>query len=367
MKLKPEDDQRLADLFKELTNKSSTFIGYPTNAVLSYSNLGKFLDFTINNVGDPFSDCNYKVSTREFEKEVLHFFGDLMHIEPDDFWGYVTNGGTEGNMYGLYLGRETYPDGIIYYSEDTHYSISKTVRVLNSKHVMIKSQPNGEMDYNHFKETVSSLSHYPVIVNANIGTTMKGAIDNVANIVGILNSLNIKDYYIHCDAALFGIMLPFINHAPIFDFRLPISSISISGHKFLGSPIPSGIALARRDTVKKIERSIEYIGSLDSTLSGSRDGFSVLILWQAIKHLELKGIEKMVHRCMNITTYALSKFAEIGYPAWVNPYSNIIIIKRPSEEIIQKWQLAPQGDDAHIIIMPHTTTEMVDEFVGELE
>ena len=57
--------------------------------------------------------------------------------------GTSPTGGTEGNMYGLYLGRELFPDGIVYFSEDTHYSVLKITRVLKARNIMIKSQPNG--------------------------------------------------------------------------------------------------------------------------------------------------------------------------------------------------------------------------------
>ena len=33
----------------------------------------------------------------------------------------MTDGGTEGDMYGIFLGRELFSEGLVYYSEDTHY------------------------------------------------------------------------------------------------------------------------------------------------------------------------------------------------------------------------------------------------------
>ena len=37
-------------------------------------------------------------------------------------------------MYGLYLARELHPDGMLYFSEEAHYSILKNARVLNMPH-----------------------------------------------------------------------------------------------------------------------------------------------------------------------------------------------------------------------------------------
>jgi histidine decarboxylase len=201
---------------------------------------------------------------------------------------------------------------------------------------------------------------------ANIGTTVRGAIDNVEKIVNILKDNAISEFYIHCDAALGGMILPFIQEAPVFDFRLPIGSIAISGHKVIGSPIPCGIALTRKKYVQRIERSIEYIGTFDTTLSGSRNGFSVLLLWYAIKKFGQDGFKKMVKQIEEISEYTLKKLHETGWDAWKNKYSNIIVIKRPPDTIVKKWCLAVEKDISHIVVMSHVTKQMVDRFINDI-
>ena len=66
-------------------------------------------------------------------------------------------------MYGLYLGRELYPKGVVYFSQDTHYSILKILHVLNVRNIMIKSQDNGEIDYDDLYETIRIHRDVPVI------------------------------------------------------------------------------------------------------------------------------------------------------------------------------------------------------------
>ena len=89
-------------------------------------------------------------------------------------------------------------------------------------------------------EGVAALRHYPAIVNCNIGTSMKGAVDQVEKIVAILSELGIDRYHLHCDAALLGSALPFREDSPIFDFRQAIASMAISGHLAHPFPIPCG-------------------------------------------------------------------------------------------------------------------------------
>jgi histidine decarboxylase len=331
---------------------------------LSCSELAPFLDFTINNVGDPFSDSNYGVNTYEFEREVLNFFADLLHAPSGQWWGYVTNGGTEGNMWGLYLARERYPQGVLYFSEETHYSVPKVASVLKMECKNIKSLPSGEIDVAALESVIDP--QRPAIINANIGTTIKGAICNLKQIKGVLERKRVKERYIHCDAALFGAMLPFIDNAPPFDFREGIDSIAISGHKFLGSPIPCGIALARAEDVECVRKQVEYIGSHDCTISGSRDGFSALVIWLAINRLGRKGLRTAVEECYAMTSYTKEKLLSIGWHAWSNPFSNIVVLKRPPDRLIRRWQLATQGPWSHIVLMPHVKEVTIDQFVNEL-
>ena len=189
--------KRLDDLLDSFTEASLTQIGYPVNQEFDYSDLYPFLQYSANNVGDPFQGTNFRINTHDIEREVIADFAGLMHLEPEHAWGYVTSGGTEGNMYGLYIGRELYPDGTVYFSQDTHYSVVKLLRLLNMRSVMIRSQQNGEMDYDDLRESLRVNPDSSAIIVANIGTTMKGAVDNLDNIREILERLKVRESYIH--------------------------------------------------------------------------------------------------------------------------------------------------------------------------
>ena len=131
------DVQKLKKLKENIINARNSFLGYPVSKDFDYSDLDSFLEFPINNLGDPFEDCTYKVQTHDLEKEVVGFFAKLFRAQPSDYWGYVTNGGSESNLYGLYIARELYPKGMVYYSESTHYSIKKNIHLLNIPSIVI--------------------------------------------------------------------------------------------------------------------------------------------------------------------------------------------------------------------------------------
>lgn len=364
--LEEKQQRRLTDFMQMLKIEADHFLGYPCTREFDYRALYPFLSMPLNNVGDPFIESRYHLNTHEYEREVIAFFNDLLNAKENKTWGYVTNGGTEGNMYGVYLAREIYPKGLLYYSEATHYSIPKILRMVHAENMMIKSQPNGEMDYQDLTETLRVHQDRPVIIFANIGTTMTGAIDNLDKIKKTLADLMITQYYIHCDAALSGMILPFVDQAQSFDFSAGIDSISISGHKMLGSPMPCGLVLAKKSHVDRISRAVEYIGSFDTTVTGSRNAITPLFLWYAIHCKGKAGFKEAVQHCIKIADYAISQFNNIGIKAWRNPNSITVVFPRQNEDVLAKWQIATQKKLAHIITMPHVKTSHIDRFINDM-
>ena len=192
----------LKKLMNALKNANELMIGYPVAKDFDFSELYPSLKYVINNVGDPFIESTYKVQTHKTERKVIDFFAQLLRANPKDYWGYVTTGGSEGNLYGLYVARERYPNAMVYYSETTHYSIKKNIHLLNIPSIVIRSQENGEIDYEDLQNTLLNNRHIPPIIMANFGTTMKEAKDDVSKIKSILKILAIKSFHIHLDGAL---------------------------------------------------------------------------------------------------------------------------------------------------------------------
>lgn len=362
-----EIQNQLQKLSEELNTARNTFLGYPVSKDFDYSELYDFLKYPINNLGDPFERGTYKVQTHQMEREVVVFFAKLFKANPRDFWGYVTNGGSESNLYGLYLARELYPKAMVYYSEATHYSVRKNIHLLNIPSVAIRSQENDEIDYADFENAVKMNRHLPVIVLANFGTTMKEAKDDVSKIKNILKNLAIHDHYIHCDGALAGSFGSFMNPKIPFDFSDGVDSISISGHKFIGSPIPTGVLIAKRSNRDRIAKGIAYIGSSDTTITGSRNGHSPLIMWYAIKKLGVEGLKKRYLKSLETAEYCEQKLKEIGINAWRNPNAITVVFPKTSKEVKEKWQLATDGDISHIICMPNVSKEQIDVFVEDVK
>jgi histidine decarboxylase len=358
--------QLLEQLLETIRTNTTHFLGYPVSKDFDYSDLAPFLQYPLNNLGDPYVDSTYAVGTRDLEKEVVHFFAEMFRAPADDYWGYVTNGGSEGNLYGLYLARELYPKAMVYYSEATHYSVHKNLHLLNMPSIVIRADEKGEIDYQDLQNTIQMNRHMPVIILANIGTTMTEARDDVQRIKGILRDLAVKQHYIHADGALSGSYSAFIEPRPAFDFADGVDSIAVSGHKFIGSPMPCGVVIARKSYRDRIARSIAYIGSVDTTITGSRNGHSPLFLWYAIQTLGKAGLKARAMHCLETAAYAEQQLRGLGIAAWRNPDAITVIFPEPASEIRKKWQLASENGMCHLICMPNVTTDQIDALCKEI-
>jgi len=362
-----QDAERLSNYIESMQKRATRSIGYPGSTDYDYAALFPLLAINLNNIGDPLIESTYELNSRSFEMEVVAFFAELFQAPANNWWGYVTNGGSEGNLYGLYVARELYPQGIVYYSEATHYSIQKNVHILGLNSIVIRTQPNGEMDYADLKDMIQLHRDHPVIIMANIGTTMTEARDDLGQIKAALKHLAIKQHYIHCDAALAGVYSALLETEPRFDFSQGCDSIAISGHKFLGSPIPCGAVIVRKNYKDRIGQVIPYIGTADTTISGSRNGHSPVFLWYTLKKHGRQGLTQRAKESIALAQYTANRLSQMGLNAWCNPGALTVVFPALSPSIRKKWQLATEGDVCHVVCVPGVTKAMVDDFLIDVQ
>ncbi|ETN94818.1 histidine decarboxylase [Zhouia amylolytica] len=359
--------ENIQKIYQRLQERSDNVLGYPLARDFSYSEFAPFLDICVNNVGDPENLSTLAIDTKDIEMECVNFFANMLSTSTKEAWGYVTNGGTEGNLYGLYVARESFPNAMVYYSESTHYSVKKNLHLLNIPNIVIRSQDNGEMDYEDLEQTIMLRRDKPAIFFLNIGTTMTEAIDKVDEIKRIIKKYAIKDYYIHCDAAFLGTVAPFLQPKPKFDFAEGVDSISVSGHKFIGGPIPCGIVLVKRKHRDRIANSISYVGTMDTTITGSRNGLTPLFIWSFIQKHGLEGLRKRVEMALDLAAYTEKELQKIGIKAWRNPNALTVVMPKLSEALRVKHQLASEETISHVICTPGISKEKIDRLLIDIK
>lgn len=375
----PQREKCFQALTAYILTQKSHFLGYQANQALDYGQDTKqFLDCHVNNIGDPFKSGNFTVNSKVMETAVLDYYARLWRAQlphdpakPESYWGYVlTMGSTEGNLYGLWNARDylagrkllidqppapknrrveyLHPKAapnpnaytpVAFFSEDTHYSIIKALRVLaipNFGEIGRERYPGqnpidprgswegydevpssgsksgpGSIDIDKLATLVEFFARngYPIMICCNFGTTFKGAYDDVEGIgkrllptfekCGLVNrkveyekgKTDIRNgFWIHVDGALGASYMPFVEMAnqrgllpargPNFDFGLPwVNSVVMSGHKWPGAPWPCGVYMTKVKYQLFPPDDPEYIGAPDTTFAGSRNGYSAIVLW----------------------------------------------------------------------------------------
>ena len=154
-------------------------------------------------------------------------------------------------------------------------------------------------------------------------------------------------------------------------FKKPISSMSVSGHKFIGCPIPCGVQITRKKLINyelssNVEQSCASTSS-DTTILGSRNIHAPLFMWYTLNRKGYGGFQKDVRRCLRNARYLKDRLREAGFGAMLNELSTTVVFERPpNDSFVRKWQLACQGNVAHAIVMPSVTVNKLDAFVEDL-
>lgn len=94
------------------------------------------------------------------------------------------------------------------------------------------------------------------------------------------------------------LQIPFVKQAPMVTFKKPIGSVSVSGHKFVGAPVPCGVVITRKEYVEALSSDVEYLNSRDATIMGSRNGHAPLYLWYTLTKKGYEGMRKDVEKCL---------------------------------------------------------------------
>lgn len=273
----------------------------------------------------------------------------------------------------------------VFYSKGhTHYSIPKISEVLRLNVRPVAANEDGSINLSDLqKELILHAGANPysgVVMIANIGTTITGAIDDVPSIKALLEStLTNKNYTVHMDGALTGFVLPILKPfgevENYFD-AIGVNTLAVSAHKYPGLSQPCGIILAKKDffnkAFDKTERSVEYVGNIvDSTITGSRSGLNVLMFYNALHTLGLdkdnSKLTAMVNENLENADYLEKKLIEIfGRENVQHPYNFNVIFPRPSQILARKYQLMLTGNNATICVLPNVTKKLINQFLKDL-
>lgn len=360
----------MGDLPRRIDRWRGRILGKPTNLSVCRFPIGGLPDILLNNHGNPFEPCTYPLQTHEAETWLLELVAGYLGLESSDVDGFVAPCTTIATQYVALTARELWgSDMTAFYSANAHHCAGNTFRMLRVRAAKVAARENGEIDIGDLVTRLKEVGTHPAFIYATVGTTRKGAIDDIEAISRIIRDCGWDRCWLHVDAAIHGLMLPFLDDAPVWDFRLPeVDSIAISAHKFLGYHRPAGILMMRRRKFahSRTER-VEYAGTSDLRSIGSRDGFAPIEILGLLNDVGEHGLRRWAGQCSDVAAHAVCLLERFNLNPHRNRFSNVVTLDRPQDRVVRKYDLMPIDDDrAQIFVMPHVDRGLIDTFMRDV-
>ncbi len=310
--------------------------------------------------------------TMELENELIGMVSELLHGK--DVSGLTVSGGTEANITALWIAKKASGGKEVIYPRSAHFSLQKAADILGLTPIEVGLNEKLQMDVGEVK---SKLSDNTAAVVAIAGTTEFGMIDPIAELAELCG-----DTFLHVDAAFGGFVIPFLRDLgydmPLFDLEVEgVDFISTDPHKMGMATIPSGVLLIRdTEHLQKIAVSSPYLTNLrQASLSGTRCSAGAVSAYAVMKFLGREGYRNIVKECMETTDYIVKRVAKLGFEVAQKPIMNIVCIKMNEPRKVQdelsklNWKVSRTRDPKciRIVVMPHVTRKVVDEFIPDLE
>ncbi len=319
--------------------------------------------------------------THNIEKALIHTVGDLLGDSTVD--GYVTPGGTEANIMGIWIGREklraefgnTGQLVAVLASSASHYSLPKACALtdmgrgelratgqfqdlkagngslLNNHHVpesdgsglhYIRCSECGRIDVAELERTIRRLhaeQHIArFIIFLNEGTTMTGAMDDTEAVGRMVRRLREEfqhqlGFYVHVDAAYGGCIYPFLDPDGTWAFRVPeVDSLTVDPYKMGYCPMAEGLFLCRSGLQRFIQQPTGYVNDgHDDTLCGSRSAAYAASCWAVIHALGTEGYQTLHTQNREKAQRLHQKLAAVPSITLLPQYLNMVAFRLPDD------------------------------------
>ncbi|CQD22310.1 putative decarboxylase [Mycobacterium lentiflavum] len=292
------------------------------------------------------------------EQFVIDWLCEVFDLADGD--GVFTSGGTQSNLQALMLARDNFAartlgvdiaaDGLppdarrwrIVCTDDAHFSVLTAARLLGLGEAAILpagTDACGRLDAGSLRELLhaSRLRDEQVIaVVLSAGTTNRGAIDPLANVIEIAAG---QDIWVHVDAAAAGCLMLSERHRNLLDGISAANSISVDFHKLLFQTISCAALLVRQRHDLDVMRShsdylnpadddeVDILNHVGKSLQTTRrfDALKVLI---TLRSLGLDTVAKMIDRTVEAARAAGDAVAAQLHLDLISPCTTNTVILR---------------------------------------
>jgi glutamate/tyrosine decarboxylase-like PLP-dependent enzyme len=266
-----------------------------------------YYTFVVENGLSPFAFP----SLLKMETEVASMMADLLHGD-ENAVGNMTSGGSESIMVAVKAARDyarakkpniTQPELLMPLS--AHPAFNKAAHYLGLKTVIVHT------DKKTLAADVEAISRAitdnTIMMIGSAPSYPHGIVDPIAELAQVAAK---KDIWMHVDACVGGLVLPFVEKLgypiPVFDFRIPgVCSMSADIHKYGFTPKGASVVLYRNPELRQhqIFAYADWPGGVYATpnVSGSRPGGPIASAWATLKYLGTEGYMKLHKKSMDAT------------------------------------------------------------------
>lgn len=313
--------------------------------------------FVETNLGDP----GLFPGTVQIEEKLIKWFAEL-YQEPRA-GGCTTSGGTESNMQVLRFTKAAKqannPNIIV--PASAHFSFEKACNMMDIEMRIAPLDSQYRMDARAAEQLIDRNTCCIVAV---AGSTEYGMTDPISDLGKIAEQEGI---HLHVDAAFGGLVLPFLDKAPSFDFSIPgVGSVSVDPHKMGMSTIPSGVLIVRDDQCfNDLLVETPYLTIKQAYhLTGTRPGASVVSAFAVMAYYGRNGMRDMVTGCMDNTRRLIEGIEAFGLSRKVTPDVNVATFDKT--EVPKPWVVSyTRNGDLRIVCMPHVTRDVIELFLSD--
>jgi tyrosine decarboxylase/aspartate 1-decarboxylase len=324
--------------------------------------------FAETNLGDP----EHFPGTAALEADVLRDCVALVHGGRTASARLLT-GGTEANLYALYMAREITGRRGVVAPEHAHFSFHKAARLLGMDVTWVP-------DYEHRADVdgmSAAVTADTAVVVAVAGTTELGRVDDVAAIARSARGTGAR---VHVDAAFGGYVLPFLDQPPRFDLAVAgVDTVSLDPHKGGMATIPAGVLVTRRARDwDAVAVATPYVSTASQAqLLGTRPGAAAAATWAVHRRLGRSGYRRAVAACLRTTRVLADGIERRGCTLVAPPELNVVTFRPPRGGAAAlsarlhargfRLNVVPRFDALRIVINPHVTRAAAQRFLAALE
>lgn len=322
---------------------------------------------------------------------------------PETAGGLFVSGGSVANLTALAVARHQRlgygaADAVVYFSDQTHSSVERALRVLGFSPAQVRKIPAGagfRLPLDALEREIAAdrdVGRAPFCVVANAGTTNTGAVDPLPELAEICRR---ERLWLHADGAYGAAAVLCGDGRRALAGLEEADSLSLDPHKWLFQPFECGCVLVRdaawlKDTfritpeyLRDVHHFEEEVNFCDRGVQLTR-GFRALKLWLSLKTFGLRAFRAAVDRGFRLAEAAERRLCDSGLWEIVTPAQmGIVSFRWRGGEVVTQQLVAALAAGGYALltstvlsgrtalrfctINPRTTEAEIVETVARLE